>query len=386
MKKLLGILVLGLLFFSTLTFADEDTILRENIPIGVCDKIYATLDFDKKPYSKKIDLYTKFVISNLTVNEKNNTFNVLLDRHFSYKEPLVLDTLKNFDEYEIIKYNLEIENDIYCKYDLDTAIKDRKFRDLQFYYDDMNKVESNIKNWIKVYTSGWIVYSYYDETYTFTNDNFNFRKFPFDRQNLAIVQFSDVANFVNFSLSDSLKNKISKQNSNKNFEIVTSGWKIKSFDIKTIYSSSFWKDEDRDNYSSHQIFINIERNSFSYLIKYGFPTVFIVFIAWCVFWIDPRDIKTRAELSIICLLSLIAFNFVITDKLPDLNYLTLFDSLMLVSYLYAGAATVLSVLGNVYIRSKRKKFSSLIDTKARKWGVPSFIIINLLFSLLILSQ
>ena len=112
-------------------------------------------------------------------------------------------------------------------------------------------------------------------------------------------------------------------------------WKIKEVNQYDYFTPEDWDDPEMEySRGSSQVFIDIERNSFSYILKFAFPIVFIVLISWGVFWIDPRDIKTRAELSIISLLSLIAFNFVISDKLPDLNYLTLLDSLVLTSYLW----------------------------------------------------
>ncbi len=88
---------------------------------------------------------------------------------------------------------------------------------------------------------------------------------------------------------------------------------------------------------------------------------------------------TRAELSIIALLSLIAFNFVISDKLPDLEYLTLLDSLVLTSYLFAGAATILSILVNQYVRKKENKNVTMIDHQARLWGPVVYILTNIIF-------
>ena len=191
---------------------------------------------------------------------------------------------------------------------------------------------------------------------------------------------------VEFFISKSLNNEILRMNSEKDFNIIVPGWEIQSLKLKTIFSTEFWKTDDSDSVGSVQAFINVKRNSFSYIVKYGFPTIFIVLIAWGVFWISPQDIKTRAELSIISLLSLIAFNFVINDKLPDLNYLTLIDSLVLTSYLFAGTATILSIVGNVYSRkTKNNKFSIALDKKARIWGPVSYIIFNIVFAIIVIN-
>ena len=155
MKKLLGIVVLGLLLLSTLFFsASADVMGKKNIPITLCDQIYKKLYFGNEDFSEKIDLYSKYVFETIKIDEKNNTFSALLDRHFSYFEPLALDLLKDFDEYDVIKNNLGKESGMFCKYDLNTSLKDGRFRNFQFYYNNIKSLESNSKNWIKIYTSG----------------------------------------------------------------------------------------------------------------------------------------------------------------------------------------------------------------------------------------
>ena len=102
--------------------------------------------------------------------------------------------------------------------------------------------------------------------------------------------------------------------------------------------------------------------------------MFIVFIALSVFWIDIKNIRTRVELSIISLLSLIAFNFVMSDKLPDYNYLTVYDSLTLISYLFVGLSGLLTIYVNYsYVEKRDKKTSLIVDQRCRKFSFPVYI-------------
>ena len=48
-----------------------------------------------------------------------------------------------------------------------------------------------------------------------------------------------------------------------------------------------------------------------------------------------------------CLLSLIAYNFVIDSDMPKLEYLTIMDYIILVSYFFSGISTVQSIFINV---------------------------------------
>ena len=52
-------------------------------------------------------------------------------------------------------------------------------------------------------------------------------------------------------------------------------------------------------------------------------------------WLDPKEVRSKLTISIVCLLSLIAYNFVIDNELPKLEYLTIMDWIILSSYLFA---------------------------------------------------
>ena len=47
-----------------------------------------------------------------------------------------------------------------------------------------------------------------------------------------------------------------------------------------------------------------------------------------------KELEARLTITIVCLLSLIAYNFVIDADLPKLEYLTIMDYIILVSYIY----------------------------------------------------
>ena len=380
-------LIIIFFLFNSVSFSDEDKKIRENISIDLCNKIYAKLNFGNENYNEKINVYHKLKIDSIFIDEINDTFNILADRHFTYKDYSVLNLFEEFTEYKIIEQNLGKEEDIYCKYDLDKALTDRKIKDFQFFFDNLNETESYASNWIKIYTSGWVYYSYYDELYKFSNNELNFKKFPFDQHELKIVQYSDVPNYIEFKISNSAKERLILNNKNKDFGISSPGWKINFLNYDTEYKRTFWKEDGKDLNSRITTIINIERNSFSYLIKFGLPIVFIVFIALSVFWIDIKNIRTRVELSIISLLSLIAFNFVMSDKLPDYNYLTVYDSLTLISYLFVGLSGLLTIYVNYsYVEKKDRKTSFIVDQRCRKFSFPVYLLINLILILIFFTD
>ena len=107
--------------------------------------------------------------------------------------------------------------------------------------------------------------------------------------------------------------------------------------------------------------------------------MFILVISWSVFWVRGSQLEAKVNVTIVCLLSLIAYNFIIDEDLPKLPYLTFLDSFILLSYFYTGIATILCVTSFVQ-KLKSGKDLSTIDKKAQWVGPLSYFLI--LFTML----
>ena len=84
------------------------------------------------------------------------------------------------------------------------------------------------------------------------------------------------------------------------------------------------------------------------------------------------------------MLSLIAYNFVIDEDLPKLEYLTVMDYIILVSYVYATIPTFLSIITNNFINTTNKKII-YFNQLTKKFGLLSYILI-IIFILIISSS
>ena len=359
------------------SFAYEMNIL----PPSFCNKLYAKLNLGEKGITEKIEVFVRYTIEAVKINELNNNFEIGLEKRYGYIDENVLEILKeNFSEELSIKDSIGKTSGKYCLFDYEKGVSEKKFINFKTYYKDQISSSKGALSYIKVYPSGGVRYRIKDEYNVILEPKFDFKRFPFDKHVLVLSEFTLITNVIEFIQSKATVKLFKKMNETKEFDVVSPGWKINSIDQWEYFTPEDWNDPEMESsIGSVQVFIDIERNSFSYILKFAFPIVFIVLISWGVFWIDPRDIKTRAELSIISLLSLIAFNFVISDKLPDLEYLTLLDSLVLTSFLFAGAATILSILVNQYVRKKKNKIVTMIDHQARLWGPVVYILTNIIF-------
>ena len=72
-------------------------------------------------------------------------------------------------------------------------------------------------------------------------------------------------------------------------------------------------------------------------------------VCWSSVFIAAKELESKLTITIVCLLSLIAYNFVIDNEIPKLEYLTIIDWIILASYFYAALPNFLSILSfNLY--------------------------------------
>ena len=97
-------------------------------------------------------------------------------------------------------------------------------------------------------------------------------------------------------------------------------------------------------------------------------------ISWSVFWIRAKQIETRITVTVVSFLTLIAYNFVIVDDIPKTGTFTIFDTIILLAYIYAALGTLLSIYSYSKYEDQALEFSN-IDYYARYLGPISYIVV-----------
>tara|TARA_Y100000992_G_C21125365_1_gene423974 strand:- start:387 stop:758 length:372 start_codon:yes stop_codon:yes gene_type:complete len=96
-------------------------------------------------------------------------------------------------------------------------------------------------------------------------------------------------------------------------------------------------------------------------------------ICWSSLWIPAREIESKLTITIVCLLSLIAYNFVIDKDLPKLEYLTTLDWIILISYFYATIPNFFAIIS--FNLKDNTQLGPKIDNFGKKYGAISYLII-----------
>ena len=203
-------------------------------------------------------------------------------------------------------------------------------------------------------------------TYKIQN-NFKLQSFPFDKQTLSISQFNryEVEDYQISNMPQSYENM---ERYIENGSI--NGWDILGYEIRDIIEENSWG----TLVSKTVIDIKIVRQHEYYIYKVLIPILLILMVCWSVVWVDPKELESRLTITIVCLLSLIAYNFVIDSELPKLEYLTVMDWIILVSYFYATIPNFISII-SFRLYKKNRPLSNKIENLSKKYGASSYVLI-----------
>ncbi len=332
-----------------------------------------------------------FYVSSIEIDEKSGTFDASIDTSFKER----LDNRYSLTKFiwEDLIYNKKYEGEDLISYYYETCtFNEERYGDLNtvdpkygLKFDNTVQEYKHLKDStyritpvIKEKKSG-----YHDDladieyksssVYKIKND-FNLRTFPFDKQKLTIYLRSHLSN----KDIKSFRSNVSSRTYKKALEFKDLN-QIQGWDITNASTNYKIYDDPLDlkYYDGFELVFDIERKSGYYIFKIIFPIILILMICWSAVWIDPKEIESRLTVTIVCLLSLIAYNFVIDSELPKLEYLTIMDYMILISYIYAAIPNFLSIY-SFHLIKKNKLLAEKYESYEKKYGLPSYIMIMFL--------
>lgn len=154
----------------------------------------------------------------------------------------------------------------------------------------------------------------------------NLRRYPFDRHPLEIaVEDSDLDLARSVFVADGPSQGVDA-------DVAVSGWKTDGFEAEVTehrYPSNYGdtsisKTADT-KYSRYVARVWLARKSNALFLKSAFPLFVAVVVAWCAFFIRPKDASPRVSASVGALFAAAAGTVAINAQLPDLEYTTLTD-------------------------------------------------------------
>ena len=373
-----------LFFFLTATQVNAINYYKypdQNLEKNLCNKIFDKLNNPNFPYSSEEPIIVKADLLIEDVHEisgKDLDFESSFTLWAHWKDSRVANVLK-----ELNVYKSEGKPLFLCDYSPQSVIGDSRkiFDPVIEFFNRKGKpnFQYGMQDWIEIFSDGTVQSRIRDKSKF--KARFDFKRFPFDSQILTYELWSEYPSFMveinadEPGMSEYKETKYAFENGDQE-GITIPGWKLESVD----YENYSYVENDGYPYTGFILQLEVSRQSSYYLFKIILPIMFILVISWSVFWVRGSQLEAKVNVTIVCLLSLIAYNFIIDEDLPKLPYLTFLDSFILLSYFYTGIATILCVTSFVQ-KLKSGKDLSIIDKKAQWFGPLSYFLI--LFAMLI---
>ena len=254
-------------------------------------------------------------------------------------------------------YGIKINNLI----SQDNSLKNSHYNVKPGYYEEDSKKGYVIDNAEITYNSSGV--------YKIKN-NFNLRTFPFDKQKLDIYLYNEkfTDDFRALVSSNTIQKALKFKNENN----------IQGWDIDNVYLKYKFLQNPFNNFDMHDgisLEIEISRKHGYYIFKIILPILLILSLCWSSVWLPPKEIQSRLTVTIVCLLSLIAYNFVIDADIPKLEYLTIMDFIILISYIYAAIPCLLAVISYNLVCNNKDELCYKYEGLEKRYGLLSYIVI-----------
>lgn len=232
--------------------------------------------------------------------------------------------------------------------------KGRKWPEFTIYNQQGNRFSQN--RLFGIFPDGDILY-FERFTTTLQAPDFNFRRYPFDRQQFFIHVDSlypeDFYVFTDLEGFSEVGTRLGQEE-----------WKVQSFDtlVSSVTAST------RGVTSRFSFRVVAQRHRTYYIFRILLPISIILIVAWVTFFV--QDYGRRIDLSNGVLLVFVAFNFTISNDLPRLGYVTFLDTIIFSAFI----VTSLVVVINVYLQrvesAGRREVTHRLDRYVR-WGYPA---------------
>ncbi len=178
------------------------------------------------------------------------------------------------------------------------------------------------------------------------------RRFPFDRQTLAVriqsfIWTDDQIVFV----SDPTRIGLNPDNTFEGLAVTRVSTEVRQREL------TGWTAVE--SYSEFAALIEVERQAAFYLWTVFTPVILIFLISCTIFVVDIEAFSDRIGISLAALLACIATQFAISFNLPQISYLTVIGWAFLVTYLCIGLGVLVSTVQATLLRHQPERATRL---------------------------
>jgi len=185
-------------------------------------------------------------------------------------------------------------------------------------YFNTRGVGSRKSRLLKIHYDG--VVEYLERSDVTIESHIDMHQFPFDTQQLKII----LRPFINYG-------RAIKLTSLKDFAGISANahnveWKLKG------QSSEIQPNAEKPWQPSYLYKLTYQRNSAYYVYKLFIPLIIVVLLSCSIFFLRTEVLINRIRYVLTAFLTIVAFQWIVAKNTPNTSYMTLFDAMVLFSY------------------------------------------------------
>lgn len=193
---------------------------------------------------------------------------------------------------------------------------------------------------------------------------FDLTKFPFDEQTLSVA-------IESFAWDENdVKLKLDNQKIGFSSSLDLPEWEIG--DLETRINQTL-EVRSKVPFSKFLMQIKLIRKPGFYLWKVIIPLIILVIISWSVFWMAEESLADRISFSLTGILTVVAYQFLISENLPNISYLTLIDAILSLSFLAIALTVAENIIVN-WLNMENLKFMAVKVDRICQFAFPTVYI------------
>lgn len=166
----------------------------------------------------------------------------------------------------------------------------------------------------------------------------NLHHFPFDSQNFEIL-----FKCLGFDRSEVLLQPDPETTGVRAQGLSIAQWKFQGIDMVQLDHNLTFADGHAGASSHVAVYVSMDRNPHFILRIVVIPLIVLVMLSWSIFWMNRSSLGERMDISFVGILTVVAYQIMISENLPRIDYLTLMSTFLYLSLLSMAAGVVVNL-------------------------------------------
>ncbi len=147
-------------------------------------------------------------------------------------------------------------------------------------------------------------------------------------------------------------------------------WRLLDLRIAARDSNPVYEDGHDGALSQIVVTLEMARRPAHMLQVVVLPLTLLVLLTFSVFWMDRESLGDRMDISFIGILTVVAYQIIVSDAMPGIAYFTLMTGFLYSTYLVLAVGVVVNLVVSKLDRSGRREAGDRLDRTCR-WAVPA---------------